>query len=125
MSFVQAAPEDAALDAGAPYDAALAFNLLHLIEDLPGTLRRTHDLLKPGGMLISKTPCLDGLLFRLMLPVMLAFFRLRYGAAAPHVGLWTPDTLEQAFEEAGFEIVEAESIPKGNMKHFVVARRKA
>ena len=41
LSFLAATAEDPALRAG-QYDAVLAFNYLHLVRDLPGTLRRTH-----------------------------------------------------------------------------------
>ena len=40
----------------APFNAILGFNYLHLVRDLPGTLRRIHVLLAVGGFFISKTP---------------------------------------------------------------------
>ena len=45
--------------AGGPFDAVLAFNVLHLVTDCPATLQHVHRLLKPGGLFISKTPCLS------------------------------------------------------------------
>jgi len=51
-SISQAAGEDG------PYDTVMAFNLLHLIDDLPEALASIHQMLKPGGMFISKSGCL-------------------------------------------------------------------
>ncbi|QIE44763.1 class I SAM-dependent methyltransferase [Pseudohalocynthiibacter aestuariivivens] len=48
-------------DQGSPaalFDAVLAFNFLHLLEDVPATLRTVHAQIKPGGMFISKSGCL-------------------------------------------------------------------
>jgi ubiquinone/menaquinone biosynthesis C-methylase UbiE len=39
------------------FNAVLGFNYLHLVRDLPGTLRRIHVLLAAEGLFISKTPC--------------------------------------------------------------------
>ena len=40
------------------YDRVLAFNVLHLVEDLEATVEACASALRPGGLLISKTPCL-------------------------------------------------------------------
>ena len=40
------------------FDAILAFNILHFIEDTPKVMSRINDLLKPGGTFISATACL-------------------------------------------------------------------
>ena len=39
------------------FDAVLGFNYLHLVRNVPDTLRSIYVLLKPGGLFISKTPC--------------------------------------------------------------------
>ncbi|WP_163585808.1 class I SAM-dependent methyltransferase, partial [Klebsiella michiganensis] len=57
------------------FDAILGFNYLHLVRDLPGTLRRIHALLAAEGLFISKTPCVGEMnpLIRLaLLPAMRA-----------------------------------------------------
>ncbi len=119
VRFVQATPMDAALDEDAPYDAALAFNLLHLVEDVPGALRHLHALLKPGGLFISKTPCIGQSfsIWPLVVPIMQAIGK------APYVRFLKASELEADFRAAGFEIVEAEAIPRGKPNHFVVARK--
>ena len=40
------------------FSAIMAFNIFHLLDDAPKALDRLHDLLAPGGLLISETPCL-------------------------------------------------------------------
>ena len=42
---------------GGPFDAICAFQVLHLVDDLPGTLAGIHAKLKPGGLMIAKTWC--------------------------------------------------------------------
>ncbi|MGI9592364.1 MAG: class I SAM-dependent methyltransferase, partial [Myxococcota bacterium] len=57
VRFVQATPFDEDLPKGSS-DVVLAFNFLHLLEDLPAAVARLHELLEPGGLFISKTVCL-------------------------------------------------------------------
>lgn len=108
---------------GTRYDAVLGLNYLHLVRDLPATLRAIHALLEPGGLLISKTPCLGDMnpLIRLvLLPVMRAV------GLAPTVIVFDTNELERMIREAGFEIVAREShASKGkDARPFIVARRK-
>ncbi|MEX0956568.1 MAG: class I SAM-dependent methyltransferase [Rhizobiaceae bacterium] len=117
VDFVQAVPQDDAFP-DAPFDTVLAFNFLHLVADLPATLQRLHELLKPGGMLISKTAALGGrgFVFKPLLFVMRAM-----GKAPPDVGFFTPNQLEAMMIGAGFEIVETRF--HGDRRPFIVARR--
>jgi len=119
VHFVQATPMDAALDEGAPYDVVLAFNLLHLVEDRPSALRRLAGLLRPGGLFISKTPCLGEKfsIWPLVVPVMQLIGK------APYVRFLKTADVDRDIAGAGFEIAEADDIPHGKPNHFVVARR--
>ena len=90
------------------HDAVLAFNYLHLVRDLPGTLRRIHALLADGGLFISKTPCLGDMnpLIRLaLLPAMRAIGK------APYAGAFSASALERQPAAAGFEILATKSTP--------------
>ncbi len=40
------------------YDVILAFNILHAIKSNKQSIQRISELLKPGGLFISTTPCL-------------------------------------------------------------------
>ena len=118
VDFLAATVEDTRLD-GRTFDAVLAFNLLHLVEDLDGTLRRVASLVKPGGHFVSKTVCLEGQgwYFKPMISVMQAFGK------APYVNFLTIDGLERAIEAAGFEILETGDYPAKPPSRFVVARK--
>jgi ubiquinone/menaquinone biosynthesis C-methylase UbiE len=98
-------------------DAILAFNLLHLVQDLPGTLSAIRNQLQPGQHFISKTPSLGGRpLVRLVVTVMRAIGK------APFVNFVRAEELEEMIRQAGFEIVETGDYPAKPANHFIVAR---
>jgi ubiquinone/menaquinone biosynthesis C-methylase UbiE len=103
------------------YDAVLAFNLLHLIADRPPTLARIHRLLRPGGLFISKTPCLSEMnpLIRAAVPVM------RLVGKAPFVSFFAAPDLEADIAGAGFTIEERErhGSRRKDARIFLVARK--
>ncbi len=101
------------------FDAVLAFNLLHLLPDLPGALRRIHALLVPGGVFVSKTICL-GDRARLWRPVLAV---MRALGLAPEVTFLRSAELEDEVEISGFAIVESEFLPASSASRFVVARK--
>ncbi|MDJ0821524.1 MAG: class I SAM-dependent methyltransferase [Paracoccaceae bacterium] len=105
---------------GARYEAVLAFNLLHLLDDLDAAVARIHAALAPGGVLISKTPCLGG---QYWLWPILKGMQLLGKAPKPINSLRTAD-LDAAVRRAGFEIVEASS-PKRRIPHYLMIARKA
>lgn len=115
----------AAADAAFPvssFDAALAFNLLHLVEVRSAALQRIHSALKPGGLFISKTPCIadSNPLLRLVVPVM------QMVGAAPYVGFFTAAQLEREIEAAGFDIIarERHGASGKDARPFLVARKR-
>ena len=122
-SFVASDLFGSALDQG-PYDAVLAFNVIHLLQDTPAAMKRISGLLKPGGTFVSKTVCKPGRgaswKFRLMLlalPVMQLFGK------APFVKLMEAPELERHVTEAGFDIIETGTHPPPS--RFIVASKRA
>ncbi|MBW2733360.1 MAG: methyltransferase domain-containing protein [Deltaproteobacteria bacterium] len=101
------------------FDVVMAFNFLHLLEDIPVGVRRVNDLLKPGGRFISKTICLreQGRRWGILLPIMK---RLGF---APYVKCLKVAELEEIITSAGFEIVERGLYPPSPPCRFIVARR--
>ncbi len=90
----------------APFNAVLGFNYLHLVRDLPGTLRRIHALLAAQGLFISKTPCvgdMNPLIRFALLPAMRAIGK------APHAGVFRASDLSQHISAAGFDVLATES----------------
>lgn len=118
VRFERAALGDERLAAGS-FDVVLAFNLLHLLEDLPTALRRIHELLKPGGRFVSKTVCLAerGRFWGIALAV------LRSLGIAPYVRPLRISELEGLVADAGFEIVETGTHPASPPGRFIVARK--
>ncbi|MCR8826894.1 class I SAM-dependent methyltransferase [Pseudosulfitobacter koreensis] len=118
LRFATHAPDDAALQELAPFDAVLAFNLLHLVPNLPETLGAVSGLLRPGGRFISKSTCLrDGSMF--LPPLIWVMQKL---GKAPYVGNFDAAYLEGAITEAGFRIEVAETHGNG-FSRFVVATK--
>lgn len=120
VTFDVATPETAPWQAGA-FDAAYGMNVLHLIEDRAATLRAVHRALRPGGLFISKTPCLTEMtsLIRLAVPVM------QLAGKAPFVAFLSAPDLEREIVAAGFEIVErSRHGARGkDIRPFLVARK--
>lgn len=112
-------------DAGAPdfregsFDAVLAFNLLHLMPDAEGTVKRAYDLLKPGGHFVSKTACLREMspLWRPLIAVM------QWIGYAPFVRRLSKTEVERMIQDAGFEILQARSFDGAAASWFVAARK--
>jgi SAM-dependent methyltransferase len=118
----------AVADADAPgfapgaYDAVLAFNLLHLVDDLDQALGVAAQALRPGGLLISKTPCIaemNPLIPHLALPLMRAIGK------APQVLCFRQPQLLAALARQGLEILSLERHgTKGrDFRAFIVARK--
>lgn len=106
------------------YDVALAFNLLHLVSDLDRTLALAAKALRPGGLLISKTPCIaemNPLIPYVALPLMRAIGK------APHVLCFNGDELQWAITRQGLEIVSVErhGTRGKDIRVFIVARKPA
>jgi ubiquinone/menaquinone biosynthesis C-methylase UbiE len=120
--FAIATPHSVSWPEGA-FDAVLAFNLLHLLTERASALAQVRRLLKPGGVLITKTPCLSdmNLLIRLAVPLM------QMVGKAPHVGFFSAAELEREIEASGFTIVERARHGSGRKdpRIFLVARTAA
>lgn len=113
------------LDGGAgfepeQFDGLCAFSILHLVDDLPATLRAMYALLKPGGFFISSTVCLGGtwVPYGMILPVM------RWVGLAPRVSILEEGRLLAAMREAGFvDATPTDVGAKKDIVSFVVARK--
>jgi ubiquinone/menaquinone biosynthesis C-methylase UbiE len=103
------------------FDAVLAFNLWHLVADRTSALAHVHRVLKPGGLFVSKTPCLAEMnpLIRLALPVA------QLVGKAPYVAIFSATALEREIEAAGFAIIERARHGSGrkDARIFIVARK--
>jgi len=102
------------------YDVVMAHNLLHLLENIPQTIARVSELLKPEGVFISKTPCIaDRMAY--MIPLITV---MRWIGKAPYVDSLKSSHLESMIEDENFEIVEASSFSQKAISRYIVAKKK-
>lgn len=118
------AAADRAGHAGAPWDAVLGFNLLHLLDDPAAAVSHAAAVLRPGGVFVTKTVCLrqrgygiKGWAIAALLPV------LSVTGKVPRMRVLTSDDLTRMLTDAGFEIVETDR--HGGFPHmqFLVGRK--
>lgn len=105
--------------AGAPFDAICAFNLLHLVEDMPALLGQIHDALTPGGVLISRTWCFADL----PVPFRLLLGTLRVMGLIPPMTWLVADELRRAITASGLEIELDMTFGARAQNPFIVARK--
>lgn len=117
VRFATGTLHDPGLQLGS-FDAVMAFNVLHLIQDVPAALRRVHELLKPGGLFISKTPCVGESAVLVQKGIRL----LRAVGLAPFVNSITQATFRSDLRAAEFELVETDFYPQKSQNLFAVAR---
>ena len=111
------------------YDVVMGYSLFHLVSDMEKRFAQINELLPKGGHFISKTVCLGErstgisgalktLAIRIAIPVMQLIGK------APYVRSFSVKELEHAVTDAGFEIIESGSHPKGPPPaHYIVARK--
>ncbi len=118
VRFDQGTLFDDAFEKGS-FDVVMGLNFLHLLEDIPDALRRFNELLKPGGLFISKTVCLaeQSRLWSVLLAVM------RPLGFAPYVRCLKVSELENLITGTDVEIIEAGSYPASPPSRYVVARK--
>jgi ubiquinone/menaquinone biosynthesis C-methylase UbiE len=118
VRFDRATLFDLQLEKGS-LDVVVGFNFLHLLEDIPGAVRRVDELLKPGGVFISKTVCLgeQSRLWSALLAVMKAL------GFAPYVKCLKVAELEDVITSTGFEIMETGFYPPSPPSRYIVARK--
>ncbi len=103
------------------FDAVLAFNLLHLIQDRPTLFQSVGRVLKPGGLFITKTPCLSEMnaVIRFAIPLM------RLIGKAPYLSFFTADDLASEVADRGFSIIDKARHGSGpkDVRIFIAARK--
>ena len=120
LHFVVGAADDEAGLPDQPFDAILALNLLHLLPDPAGEIRRIHQRLAPGGLFISSTGCLKDMKSVLVhiLPLLTAV------GLAPPVAKFSSAWLLETMRATGFEVETHWGHGQGS-SYFVIARKLA
>lgn len=101
------------------FDVILSFYILHLVEDNQKVMQRIHELLKPGGLLISATPCMGEK------PVLNSLFSVagKIGII-PTIRSFKRSELEDSIANENFEIIENEYLHLNSQQYFIVAKKR-
>ena len=104
----------------ASYDVILGLNVIHLLDDPVATIKRCHELLVPGGVLITSTACIahTGFLIRKLLPVGAAL------GLIPKVNIFSRGALIADMKDAGFTILENHTFNKSGYNVFMVVQKE-
>jgi 2-polyprenyl-3-methyl-5-hydroxy-6-metoxy-1,4-benzoquinol methylase len=99
------------------YDAILAMSILHLINDPEEVIYKVFGLLKPGGVFVSSTTCIEETMawFKYFAPIGHAMRLL------PKVQVFSKKKLEIMLLNAGFEIDYRLETHNKKDAHFLVA----
>lgn len=108
---------DAKYETGS-FDAILAFHVLHLLEDEHTALRRINELLKPGGLLISATPCMGE---KKALSILLSL--AASVGLVPNIKAFQIRSLIETMEKGDFSIVESVCLNESSKEYYMVAKK--
>jgi len=100
------------------FDAILAFHVLHLLEDEGAVLQRINELLKPGALFISATPCAGEKRFLKGLLSVAGKVGLM-----PAIQAFQINQLVDAIKKGSFSIVETDCLNPSSQEYFIVARK--
>lgn len=107
------------------FDVITAFSVLHVLDDLPQTVERVIELLKPGGLFISITPCLKEKMApwnRFELNIYLLLMKL--GLLPMMLTNYKFAELIDIIEKSNFNILETEKVFYKMSSYFIVAKKK-
>ena len=119
VRFSQGTIADAQFNAG-DFSAVMAFNILHLVDDITRVLAHIYDLLPDDGVLISQTPCLGehGWLLKTV------FGAVKRIGLVPQVHMLRVAEVEALIAEAGFHIEQSALWDEDNIVQWIVGRKK-
>jgi 2-polyprenyl-3-methyl-5-hydroxy-6-metoxy-1,4-benzoquinol methylase len=103
---------------GDSFDVIIVFNVLHLLEDSQEVIQRINDLLKPGGYIISATPCMGEK------PLLSSLFSIgsKIGVT-PEIKSFKTDELYNLFIKGNFEIIETGYLKKNSPQYLLIANK--
>ena len=106
------------------YDIIIAIGILHLLIDNQETVNRIKELLKPGGLFISSTPCLaEKMIFSYKLKFLPVYFISKLRLLPQILRRYTCADLEKLITSADFQIIESEKIYDKMTAYFIVSKK--
>lgn len=102
------------------FNAILAFNILHLLDDVHEAIQRIYQLLVPGGVFISVTPCMGA---RSSLLSILFSFLSKVGIIPP-TNIPTLSELEQWVNSGIFQVEDTQKLQQNPLNYFIVAKKR-
>lgn len=100
------------------FDVVLAFYVLHLFKSPDIILQRILDILKPGGMMISATPCMREK------PILTGLFKvLNKFRLVPDINSFTQFELMNYITSENFKIIKKECLKKNSAQYFIAAKK--
>ena len=100
------------------YDVILVIYVLYFFKDIHMVMQRIHDLLKPGGLMISATPWMGSKTFKSMLILLLAKIGF-----VPDLQFHTVSEFTALSANYNFEIIESECLDQSSQQYFIVSRK--
>ncbi|WP_391089359.1 methyltransferase domain-containing protein [Vibrio sp. NH-UV-68] len=108
------------------FDVILAFNVLHTVDRPKEVIKRMYELLKPNGLLISATPCLEGKK-SLIVSMQIYLVRLlsKLAIIPIHIRRYKNSDLDKLIGKSEFQTVATEEIYRGASSYFIVAKKSS
>jgi len=123
IGFARTAIFDESLKEGT-FDVILSLSILHLVENPTQVVGRIKQLLKPGGVFISATPCLGEKTFVSVL-MNIPIFVLSKMGLIPSIIFFSGSGLTATITNEGFQIVEQEDLSVRPLRECFIVARKA
>lgn len=102
------------------FDVILAWGILHLVDDRQDVIKRIYELLKPGGLLISATECLEE---KKTAITSLLSLLMKIGIFPIELKFFTVSELEDSITRADFQIVQTEIMVDNPVSYFLAAKK--
>lgn len=108
----------------ASFDKIVSYGVLHLLDDSREVVQRIRELLKPGGLFISTTACLqDKMALKNRLEFSAYSIIKRLGVFPLHLNMFRTADVEKLISSQNFTLLKAETIFHGITISFIVARK--
>ncbi|HPG41594.1 MAG TPA: class I SAM-dependent methyltransferase [bacterium] len=106
------------------FNIILAFNVLHGLENPDKVMLRCKELLKPGGTLITSTPCLGAeMALGMKTSFSLVFLLTKLGIIPLHITRYKSPELDDLTIRAGFRILETDYFYDRIAGYFIAAQK--